>query len=164
MERRVKDDRSTREAIRMHKRYLAREVYRYLTRSLFPAPWIWLSYRVASMRLGVPDMPVHGPGHQLSKTRDLVRACPHHERPVIALSVHLARSNRQVRALGDTRRRCTMTLRLSAASNPIPTVHGLFCRCDKGGLSRARLEPSAKAGHSKGTRVRSIDNNLRRST
>jgi hypothetical protein len=32
MERRVKDGRSKREAIRMLKRYVAREVYRYLPR------------------------------------------------------------------------------------------------------------------------------------
>ncbi len=33
MERRVKDGRSKREAIRMLKRYVAREVYRYLPRA-----------------------------------------------------------------------------------------------------------------------------------
>jgi transposase len=76
MERRVKDGGSKREAIRMLKRYVAREVYRYsrldprtmdlahitpvvlggLTLSRFAGPWSGFT--------------------EFSKTRDLIRACP----------------------------------------------------------------------------------------
>jgi transposase len=48
MERRVKDGRSKSEAIRMLKRYVAREVYRYLPRDSISGPWTWLTKRLSS--------------------------------------------------------------------------------------------------------------------
>ena len=51
MERRVKDGRSKSEAIRMLKRYVAREVYRHLPRAEIPGPWTWLSKRLSSIGL-----------------------------------------------------------------------------------------------------------------
>jgi hypothetical protein len=43
MEYRVKDGRSKSEAIHILKRYVAREVYRYLPRVWIPGPWTWLT-------------------------------------------------------------------------------------------------------------------------
>ena len=48
MERRVKDGGSKRETIRMLKRYVAHEVYRYLPRAYILGPWTRLSYRLSS--------------------------------------------------------------------------------------------------------------------
>ena len=42
-ERKVKEGRSKRDVIRLLKRYVARELYRYVPRGLILGPWVWLT-------------------------------------------------------------------------------------------------------------------------
>ena len=84
MERRVKDGRSKSEAIRMLKRYVAREVYRSLPLAYIPGPWTWLAERLSSIRLTSSRFAGSWSGFtDLLKTRDLIRACPLDEWPII---------------------------------------------------------------------------------
>ena len=80
MERRVKEGRSKREVVRILKRYVAREVYRYLASRLTPRT-MDLAHLTPVVRPGLTFNRFAGPWFgftEFSKTRDLIRACPLH--------------------------------------------------------------------------------------
>ena len=73
---RVREGKTTHEVIRILKRYVAREVYRYLPRAQIPGLRVWLFPVLSSPGTDFPAIRRPSARATNSKTRDSIRACP----------------------------------------------------------------------------------------